>query len=395
MFYYTNKNPYMDENFYIEEHRTRWQTASEENSRIWSAAGYFFGKRIAAEKHCTVGIIGCNWGGTSASAWVSRSDLLSDDDTRSYVDEYDRAMYGKTFAEYGRELADYREWEKEWEPRIAEYYSLHPNDGNWNDAQEYAGGLSRYPEPLGPKSPFRAGGLYETMLSRVCPYPLAGFIYYQGESDDHKPHTYEKLLKMLIARWRADWNDDTLPFINVQLPVFINDGETDRHNWCFIREAQLNTFLADRNTGLAVLLDKGEYNNIHPLDKKTVGERLALQALHLVYGLADASAACAPVYKSMTVSGNEAVIGFYNGEGLYADGELSGFEIAGADKRYYPAKAEIRGDTVAVRSEDVSEPMYVRYFWVNYGKVTLFGGSGIPASPFRSSADDGSDVIDI
>ena len=392
-FYYTNKNAYMDENFYLAEHRTCWNTASEENSLYWSAVGYFFARRLAEEKKCTVGIIGCNWGGTSASAWISKDYLVTDPDTKTYVDEYDAAMYGKTFEEYSRELADYREWEDEFNPKIAEYYSLHPTDGSWEEAQKFAGSPSRYPEPLGPKSPFRAAGLYETMLRRVMPYSLAGFIYYQGESDDHKPYIYGKLLKMLIKQWRDDWNDETLPFIMVQLPAFINAGEKDRHNWCFIREAQLNVHLEDSHSGLAVVLDKGEYGNIHPLDKKPVGERLALQAMCHVYGMISPDEAYGPIYKEMKTDRNEAVIYFEHGDGMYCNGDnLRGFEAAGSDGIYHPAAASINGNTVRVRSDEVLSPVYVRYAWANYPEFSLFGKNGIPASPFRTSEKDGSSV---
>ena len=387
-FYYTNKIAFMDEEFFLREHKTGWQTASSENVIYWSAVGYFFAKRIAAEKNCTVGVIGCNWGGTSASAWISDEYLHSDDDTRSYCDDYARAMYGRSFEEYCRELADYREWEAEWNPKIEEYYRLHPDDGSWDDAQEFAGSPSRYPEPLGPKSPFRPSGLYKTMLCRVMPYTLAGFIYYQGESDDHKPQIYYKLFKMLIKQWRDDWNDDSLPFIFVQLPMFINAGEKDDRRWCPIREAQLKVHLEDPHTGMAVILDSGEFGNIHPLDKKTVGERLALQAMYHVYGLISADDAYGPIFSGCEAGGSGMMIGFSYGEGMYsASDKLTGFEISGADKVFYPADAEIRGDKVFVSSSEVAEPLYVRYQWVNWGEVTLFGKNGIPASPFRTYTD--------
>lgn len=387
-FYYTKKNAFIDDYFFIDEQNGGWQLPSEENSRVWSAVGYYFAKKLAADLHCTVGVIGCNWGGTSASAWISREMLITDPDTKTYVDELDDAMSGKTEKDYLEELEDYRRWEEEWQPKINEYYAMHPKDGNWDDAQKYAGSPSRYPEPLGPRSPFRAGGVYETMLKRVMPYTLAGFIYYQGESDDHKPGTYYKLLKMLIEQWRTDWNDDTLPFLFVQLPFHIDEGVEDRKHWCLIREAQLRVHQTVANTGLAVILDKGEFHNIHPLDKAPVGERLELQAMCHVYGKLSADKAYGPIYKCYTISDGGFLLEFNYAEGLYSDGELTGFEIAGEDRVYYPAKAEIRGEKVFVKSDKVKTPKYVRYQWVNYGKATLFGKNKIPASPFRTSRDD-------
>lgn len=387
-FYYTKKNAYIDDYFFIDERNGGWQTASEENSRCWSAVGFYFARRLAAELGCTVGVIGCNWGGTSASAWISRDRLLTDADTRSYVDEYDEAMKDKTYDEYLRDLDDYRRWEDAWQPKINEYYSLHPTDGNWDDAQAYAGSLSRWPEPLGPHSPFRAGGVYETMLRRVMPYTLAGFIYYQGESDDHKPNTYYKLLKMLIDQWRDDWKDDTLPMMLVQLPMFANSGEEKDTNWSLIREAQMRVHDTVNHTGIAVILDKGELNNIHPVEKETAGNRLALQAMYHVYKTISAEKAYGPIFSGYRYNDGGITAEFRYGENMHAEGELSGFEIAGADRKFFPAKAEIKGSTVFISSDEVKKPVYARYNWVKYGSVTLFGENGIPAAPFRTSRDD-------
>ncbi|MCR5167363.1 MAG: sialate O-acetylesterase [Oscillospiraceae bacterium] len=390
-FYYTPKNPYIDEKFFRDERNTRWQLPDEENSRCWSAVGYYFGKKLAHELGCTVGIIGCNWGGTSASAWISRETLLSDPETRAYADDYDEAMRGKTVDDYLRELTDYRMWEARWNPKIAEYYSTHTTDADWDEAQAYAGGLSRYPEPLGPRSPFRAGGLYETMLCRVKPYTIAGFIYYQGESDDHRARSYHKLLDMLIREWRYLWNDDTLPFLNVQLPMFMNKKDPpDRTTWCFVRESQLRVHLTTANTGLAVITDKGEFDNIHPLDKAPVGERLALQGLCHVYKKIPADKAYGPIYRCHTCPDGGMLLEFSYADGMYSVGEPEGFEIAAADGIYHPAKAELRGNTVFLSSDEVAEPVYARYEWYNWGKVSVFGANGIPMSPFRTSRSDGS-----
>ncbi len=393
-FYYTPKNPYKDDFFYAQERDTCWSLSDRESSKCWSAVGYYFAKKLSAELNCTVGVIGCNWGGTSASNWISHERLCCDSDTKSYVDEYDKAMEGKTFEDYLEDLEEYRRWEAEWQPKINEYYSLHP-DGSWDEAQEYAGSLSRWPEPLGPKSPFRAAGLYETMLMRVCPYTLAGFIYYQGESDDHKPQMYAKLFSMLIEQWRSDWNDDGLPFICVQLPMFINKGEEDRKNWCLIREAQMHVHQTTANTGIAVILDCGEYGNIHPVNKVPVGDRLALQALANVYGTISPEDAYGPIYRCCYPVGDSMAVRFDYSDGMYVVGEdgtrrnfgnIDGFEISGADGVYCPAEAELKEDgTVIVRSDKVTEPVNVRFMWVNYGNVTLFNKNGIPAAPFRSN----------
>ncbi len=383
-FFYTKKNPYIDEFFYADERNNGWSCASPEAARCWSAVGYYFAKKLSEDLGVTVGVIGCNWGGTSASAWISRRMLETDADTKTYTDEYDKAMEGRTFEEYCAELDKYNAYVAEWQPKINEFYAKHP-DGSWDDALKFAGPCL-YPEPMGPKSPFRAGGLYETMLMRICPYTLAGFIYYQGESDDHKPQMYYRLFRMLIEQWRTDWNDDELPFLFVQLPMFINRGEEDRKHWCLIREAQDRIHRTVKNTGMAVILDCGEYGNIHPVDKKPVGERLELQALYHVYGKIPAEKAYGAIYRTCEYRGSEIVLSFDHAEdGFDIKGEKpSGFEIAGADGKYIPAEVRIEGSRICVSGNGITSPKYVRYSWVNYGEVTVFSKNGIPLAPFRT-----------
>lgn len=387
-FYYTQKIAYIDDYFHFAERNSCWSIAAPDTAANYSAVGYYFARRLAAELGVTVGVIGCNWGGTSASAWMSRKMLEQDSDTKSYVDEYDKAMEDKTMEGYLAELAEYEEWYNEWQPKINEYYANTENP-TWEGAQEYAG-PSRWPEPLGPKSQFRPGGLYETMISRICPYTLAGFAYYQGESDDHKPDTYYKLFKALIEQWRTDWEDDSLPFMFVQLPMFMNEGDEDFKHWCKIREAQMRVHQTTANTGIAVILDKGEFNNIHPIDKEPVGERLALQALYHVYGKISADEAYGAIYKSHEYTDGGIMLTFeHAGDGFELKGEKAvGFEVAGKDKKYHTADAWFKEDKIFVRSAEVAEPVYLRYNWTNYGDVTVYSKNGIPLAPFRTSRND-------
>ncbi|MDE5742551.1 MAG: sialate O-acetylesterase [Oscillospiraceae bacterium] len=387
-FYYTQKIAYIDDYFHFAERNSCWTVAAPDTAANYSAVGYYFARRLAAALGVTVGVIGCNWGGTSASSWMSRKALEQDADTRSYVDEYDKTMEEKTMEGYLKELAEYEEWHNEWQPKINEYYATAENP-TWEGAQEYAG-PSRWPEPMGPRSQFRPGGLYETMVTRICPYTLAGFIYYQGESDDHKPDTYYKLFKALIEQWRTDWEDDSLPFVFVQLPMFMNEGDEDFKHWCKIREAQMRVHRTTANTGIAVILDKGEFNNIHPIDKEPVGERLALQALYHVYGKISADEAYGAIYKSHEYTDGGITLSFdHAGDGFELKGEKAvGFEVAGKDKKYHTADAWFKEDKIFVRSAEVAEPVYLRYNWTNYGDVTVYSKNGIPLAPFRTSRND-------
>lgn len=385
-FYYTEKLSYIDEAFLEKESNTSWQECSPETSATWSAVGYYYAKELSEKLNVTVGVIGCNWGGTSASAWISREVLELDKDTNTYVEEYDKANEGRSFERYLSDLEEYNIWYEAWQERVNKCYAEKP-DMLWSKVLEIAGEC-RWPEPLGPKSPFRAGGLYETMLQRVMPYTLRGFIYYQGESDNHKPKIYNKLLNKLIEQWRTDWEDDELAFMLVQLPMFIGKEDKDQKNWPIIREAQMKVHKTIKNTGIAVILDCGEFDNIHPLDKETVGHRLALQALCHSYNM-DIKA-YGPIYKDLKYIGNKIELAFHYAEdGFIVKGDnVSGFEIAGAAKDFVPADIEIGGNKIVVSSDKIEEPKYVRYAWTNYGPVTLFNKAGLPMATFRTSVND-------
>lgn len=390
-YYQVPKKSYLGEELYEEERNSSWALPNQDSAKAWSAVAFYFAKEVSRKLGITVGIIGCNWGGTSASAWMSREKLLESAKTESYVKEYDEIVENQVFEEYLKEREEYIIYQTEFEKNVSHYYETCENP-TWDEAISLFG-ENKYPGPMGPYSEFRPGGLYEMMISRVCPYTLKGFLYYQGEEDDHKPETYYELLCALISQWRGDWNDDSLPFLLVQLPVFQNVGEPDFKNWPLIREAQMRIFQTIKNTGLAVILENGEYGNIHPTKKEIVGKRLALQAFYHVYGLCDEQEAFGPMYEKSWVEQEAMVISFAHcNEGMIEQGEVKGFELAGADQIYYPAEYEIRGNQIVLRCEQVSSPKYARYCWTNYQEIALYGKNGIPVAPFRTSRLDGSGV---
>nr|WP_273386056.1 sialate O-acetylesterase [Cohnella zeiphila] len=231
----------------------------------------------------------------------------------------------------------------------------------------------------------RPNGLYGTMLRKAAPFALKGFLYYQGEGDAHKPLLYDKLLEALIANWRADWGQAELPFLFVQLPAFGCDGDPDGEAWALLRESQ--AMVAERvpNAFMAVVLDCGEKDDIHPRHKRPVGERLARLAMNRVYGLDVPGNG--PVCADIRLGDGRAELRFdHAGSGLAAsDGrEPAGFEIAGADGVFVPARAEIAGDRVVLTSPAVPEPRFVRYGWANYTEANLTNAHGLPAGSFRS-----------
>lgn len=261
--------------------------------------------------------------------------------------------------------------------------------GDW----QYQVGLV-YPPTRGSRgaggtAPFSAQneptGLYNAMVAPAVNFAIKGFIWYQGEANVGT-RNYAELLDTLIKSWRADWKQGNLPFLIVQLP---NYGEVQyspsESSWAEIREAQKQA-LSLPATAMAVTIDVGEWNDIHPLDKKTVGERLALAAEKVAYG--ETKNTSGPLLRSAEIQGNQIILSFANiGGGLVAkDGEpLSQFAIAGADKRFVWGTAKIEGDKVMVYSPEVTHPQYVRYAWAdNPEGANLSNKEGLPASPFRT-----------
>ncbi len=395
-FYYTMKRSYMDEEFFAEELKSSWKEFNSEDAKSWSAVGYLYAKQLAKELGVTVGVIGCNWGGTSASAWMDTKNLVVDQELNTYVEEYQKATQGKSIEQQIKEYKEYEAYHADWEKRSSQCYANDP-EITWAKLQEICG-LCQWPGPMCCINPYRPGGLYECMLKRVMPYTIRGFIYYQGESDDHKPEMYYKLFSRMIQQWREDWGDLELPFLFVQLPMHRYKQDPDFKNWCKIREAQMKVYQTIKHTGIAVCIDCGEFNEIHPKDKLPVANRLALQALYEVYHKVSESVANGPRYQSMVMRKSEIDLLFTNAESGFlvkdSNGEfenakiVEGFEVAGEDKEFVSAKAEVHGAIITVSSEQIVVPKYVRYCWTNYGPVSLFGKNKLPLAPFRTSPQD-------
>ena len=428
-FYYTQKRSYFDEHFEEDEAHTSWQLFGDEWMRAWSAVGFFFAGRLAAELGCTVGIIGCNWGGTSAACWMDRQALSEHESTHIYVEEYDNSpdRAGRTDEEQIAEYEEYVSFHAEWDRQCGELYATVPGI-TWDEVQDSLG-KCRYPGPMNCASFLRPCGLYETMLKRVAPYTVKGFIYYQGENDDHRPEAYFDMMQSLISCWRRTFEDEEAVFLLTQLTMHRYEADPDRKNWPIIREAQARAGRAIRNCATAVIIDQGEFNEIHPQYKRRVGERLAGLAMWKAYGLrteAEVTGPCEPWVEPETVCMREngtkrtLALKFKNGshlqkiERLYGEhgGEASdegrmyidGFEIEAEDGSVYPAEAEIisipdrearpairngLGNAVRLSFTTDAEPVAVRYLWTNYSEVSLYGETKaffrepLPVAPFR------------
>ena len=268
-------------------------------------------------------------------------------------------------------------------------YELRANDNKIDLKGEWQYRIGAVMDPLAGQTFIRwkPEGLYNAMISPLTSYRIKGAIWYQGESNTSRALEYQTLFPALIKDWRTKWNQGDFPFLYVQLPNFMEKKQDpSESSWAELREAQLKS-LSLPNTAMAVAIDIGEWNDIHPLNKKEVGHRLCMAAESVAYD--DKSVVSSgPLYKAMKVRGNKIILSFTNaGGGLTAkdDGELRYFSIAGADKKFAWAEAKIKNNKVVVWNSKILHPIAVRYAWAdNPEGANLYNKEGLPASPFRT-----------
>jgi len=346
---------------------------SESNSVVsFSAVGYYFGRDLRSRLGVPVGLIASYYGGTPAEAWTSRETLAADPQFKPLQDRQAKS-------------------EAEFDPAKLEAHNQKIKaDYEAAAAQAVAEGKPKPPAPrllVPPKNnKNRPSCLYNGMIAPLQPYALRGVIWYQGESNAGEYVLYRKLFPAMITSWRKQWGRGDFPFLFVQIAPFKRQNPG-------IREAQLISWDSVPNAAMTVTTDVGNPEDIHPIDKEPVGHRLALAARALAYG--EKLEYSGPVYRSMSIAGDKAVLAFtHTGSGLMAkDGDLRGFMVAGSDGRFFPARAEIKGETVEVSSPKVPVPAAVRYGWAYVPDVNLFNKEGLPASPFRTDISDSIDLL--
>ncbi|WP_369824014.1 sialate O-acetylesterase [Reichenbachiella sp. 5M10] len=247
------------------------------------------------------------------------------------------------------------------------------------------------PQPSGVSAQHQPTALYNGMVVPFTQSPIKGIVWYQGESNGGNPQAYEKLMETLIQDWRTKWNDSNLPFLYAQLPDYMDvDYLPTESNWAELREAQ-RLALDVPNTAMAVTLGLGEWNDVHPDNKKPVGDRLALAAKALAYD--DKKVVYSgPMFRSASVEGSQVTLSFdHVGSGLISqDGEaLRWFALAGVDQNYVWADAKIENNQIVLSSDEINQPIYVRYAWQdNPMDVNFYNQEGLPASPFQTQLTD-------
>ena len=360
-----------------------WKLSGPETAGDFSAVAWYAGKTLAEHlPDVHIGVISCCWGGTYAHCWLPREELASFPEGRARIAGYDARVGSKSDEAFARELAAYQKEVDAWNARIAARRAQEP-EVTWEVLNE-ACGLSPWPPPAGRTGFQRPGNLYDAMLSRLAPYAIRGFWYYQGEQDEEWPEEYYALLNHLIRRWRQDWGGGEKPFLLLQLPMYISKAESlsgDSMRWPILRKAQSDAARTLPGVGLAVLTDCGEFDDIHPIDKRTPGTRLGLLALEAAYRLPVTGRP--PVCTSARRDGDAVLLRFdHTGGGLVLRG--GGFQLAGPDGAFHHAQAQVTApDTVRVTAPGVCAPKAVRYAWYSFGPAGLYGGAGLAAAPFE------------
>jgi len=301
-----------------------WQECSPSTIAEFSAAAYFFARNIIKDKNVAIGLIDATWGGTVVESWTSA-------------------------------------------------------EGNPNLP------AANPPKEAVPTNPNQPNLLYNAMIHPLIQVGIKGVIWYQGESNNSRAYQYRELFPLVIKNWRNKFNRPNLPFIFVQLANYLPElPEPGESTWAELREAQAMA-LTLPNTGMAVAIDLGETKDIHPKNKQEVGRRLALVALAKVYK--QKVAYSGPMYQSAKLEGNQMVLSFEHVEGglkTQNGGDIKGFAVAGADKKFYWASATIKDNKVIVAAKEVPHPVAVRYAWANNPVCNLTNETGLPTIPFRT-----------
>jgi sialate O-acetylesterase len=338
---------------------TSWTKCTAETAAKFSAVAYFFGKQLVDREHVPIGLIDSTWGGTPGEAWISMHGLSADSSLMPVFSAW------ASFSDEQTDLQRLIEAEKQEDEAARRAnqplpkHDWHPEAASWQPA-----------------------ALFNGMVAPAVDFHIKGVIWYQGESNasSERANLYEKVLPALIADWRTDWHQGNFPFLFVQIANFKSGSQ---QTWPVVREAQRRT-LAVANTGMAVTIDIGDPDNVHPSNKQDVGARLALAARRLAYGedVEDAG----PLYREIAVEGHSLRVWFDHASGglVAKGGTLKGFEIAGDDRHFVKADARIEGESVVVSCEGVANPKFVHYGWANAPTVNLTNGKGLPASPFTS-----------
>lgn len=356
-----------------------WKVCTPQTVADFSAVGYFFGRQLHQTLNVPIGLVDNAWGGSACEAWVNRDVLESDQRFEGLMDHWEGV---EAYFRSGEAKRDHEKRLEEWEVKAA----AAEKDGK--------------PVPRKPRLNMgsmtgnqRPANLYNGVLHPTIGYGIRGAIWYQGESNASRAYQYRDLFPVMIKNWREEWGEGDFPFYWVQLADFRTEkAEPAESDWAELREAQTMTMDKLPHAGEAVIIDLGEANDIHPTNKQDVAKRLSRWALARDYGHTDL-AYRSPRYQSVKAEDGHLVVTFdHVGSGLDTldVNEPLGFTVAGKDKVFHRAKAEILGrrgsarNQIKVWSDSVSSPVAVRYAWADNPVCNVRSFDGLPLTPFRS-----------
>lgn len=358
----------------VETGKTKgWQAATPEKVGEFTAVGYYFARDLHRKLGVPIGLINSSWGGTPVESWMSPAAVAS------------QAEFSVITERWQKKLAEYPD------KKAAYDLALPP----WTEAEakakaagekQYRAFLKATPKPIAPVGqghPWTPMSLFNGMINPLLPYALRGALWYQGESNANHADEYHALFSAMITAWRAHFGQGDFPFYWVQLANFNSPSDPSGITWAFLREAQTQT-LSLPQTGQTITIDIGEANDIHPTNKQEVGRRLALIAKIKTYGIAGDCEG--PTFASATPEKNALRVRFTHlAGGLVAHSKPSqSLQVAGADRKFYPATGVIERDGLLVSAPGVKEPVAVRYAWSNSPEANLYNSAGLPVVPFRS-----------
>ena len=412
-FFNTPKSGHVSADLLAAEDASAWVECQPETSGSMSAVAYWFAHRLRQMLGAgvPVGVVDCYVGGTSIACWVDEPALTSLPSGRGYLERYHTQVDSKTMEQMQHETAAWQQRFDAWNADIARAQTAEP-DISW-DTLNARYGECPWPPPMTTFSQYHPTGPFHAMIERMAPFALAGVLWYQGEEDEPYCDEYRAMLGLMIERWRTLWGTQ-LPFVIAQLPQWISKADycdgIDRMHWPVLREAQWDASQTLPGVYTAVLMDCGEFNNVHPTDKRTPGERLANLALARVYGFGASTGSTDTADSPTVISADSPSAGtlrlhFAHADRLCFQGTTpgnsdpaddspasrnaanSGFAVAGSDGTFHAASAGIPADApdcVDLRCPAVPDPVCARYGWFSWGPAPLRNAADLPAVPFRS-----------
>ena len=391
-----------------------WEASTPETAKNFSGVAYFFAKEIRRDQKVPVAVLQAPWGGTDIETWISLEGLKTSPALTNPLARWEQAVTEHAKIKANPQLVTaYENDLKQWQAEVAPAYNALLKKYNEDKAAGKAVGAKPQPvrpepsnpDPMGMPSPSRRPSTptvnFNGMIAPLVPYAVRGVIWYQGENNGARGLEYRDLFPRLIEDWRHQWVENggaDFPFLFVQLPCNGPDSvPVAEGGWPWLREAQWLTLQKVPRTGMAVTIDVGNPNDVHPTDKLDVGQRLALVARNKVYG--ETVVASGPLFQGFQIEGDQVRVRFTEtGGGLvsgrqpwlaprvepFPQDKLIGFFIAGEDRKWFAADASIAGDSVLVSSAKVPRPVAVRYGWANSPRCNLYNRAGLPAAPFRT-----------